>query len=92
MGAPVFDELELLDSAEKEQLRFSAERVHGASGGLVAETEVLLRVITRGRLSDELEAVMGMLKRSESSGNDAETSRLLGCAKALTDQIAALKD
>lgn len=87
---PVYAALESLSDAEKESLRFSAERLHGASHSVQAEADILLKTLLRERLSEELSSLMSALKRAEAEGKEEEAERLTQSTKELTVRIAQL--
>jgi len=85
------DSMEILVSlpeAERESMRFSAERLHGTGLGVKREVQALLSVLQREQLSGRLAAASAALKTAEAEGNEAEVERLMTECKLLTGQIA----
>jgi DNA primase len=89
VGAEMFAHLEMMPEGEQENLRFSAERLHGMDAiGPAAKS--LLRVITSEHLSRELAAATTALQSAEAAGDEAEVERLMAHCGMLTTRIAQL--
>lgn len=85
------DSMEILVSlpeAERESMRFSAERLHGKGLGIQREAHALLSVLRREQLTSRLAAASLALKTAEAEGNEAEVERLMAECRLLTGQIA----
>lgn len=91
VGRDVMASLEGMPDAEKEALRFEAERIWGTRP-VEADIEHLLRVLERERLSTELATTSAALKRAEAEGDQDTADRLLEASRVLTTQIARLHD
>jgi DNA primase len=77
-----------LPEADLERLRFSAESLHGGSGNLEREADVLLSSLLRERLARELALASDALKRAEALGDEAQIDILMKSTQLLTDRIA----
>ena len=92
IGSATFAALSTLSEAEREALRFSAERLHGKSASAKKEAEVLLGVILRELLAAELDQATMALKKAENVKDEEEMTRLTGVCKLLTTRIAQLHE
>ena len=92
IGSEAFASLATLPEAEREALRFSAERLHGKSTAPEKETQALLSVILKELLAAELDDATMALKQAENAKDDAEVERLTGVCKLLTTRIAQLHE
>ncbi len=92
IGPDAFAELTSLPESERESLRFSAERLHGASANPEREAKALLVVIIKELLAAELEKTTAALKRAENAKDDAEATRLMGVCNLLTTRIGQIHE
>lgn len=92
VGAEAFAALATLSESEREALRFSAERLHGKSAAPMREAQVLLHVILKELLAEELHEATQALKKAENSKQEEEVIRLMGVCKLLTTRIAQLHE
>jgi DNA primase len=89
IGDEMYAHLEVMPEGERENLRFSAERLH-ASGTVIPAAKSLLRVIVSEQLARELAASSKALEAAEARGDDAEVERLMAHCGVLTTRIAQL--
>jgi DNA primase len=89
IGEEMFAHMELMTENEREQLRFSAERLHDPET-IAAAAKSLLHVITAEHLARELTAASKALETAEAAGDDDEVERLMAYSKVLTSRIAQL--
>ncbi len=89
VGKEIFEQLQAMSEGERENLRFSAERLH-ASGTVVPAAKSLLRVIVSERLALELKEATKSLEKAEASGDDSEIERLMVYCGVLISRIAQL--
>ena len=89
VGKEIFEQLQTMPDAERENLRFSAERLH-ANGTVVPAAKSLLRVIISERMALELKEATKALEKAEAAGDDAEVERLMVYCGVLTTRIAQL--
>jgi hypothetical protein len=78
-----------MPEGERENLRFSAERLHGPET-ISASAKSLLRVIISEKLARELAAASRALETAEAQGDEAEVERLMAHSRVLTTRIAQL--
>ncbi|HUO56378.1 MAG TPA: DNA primase [Candidatus Paceibacterota bacterium] len=89
LSSDVYERLRALPEQEREQLRFSAERMY-ASADLPFVVQTLLHVLTRERLAAELKEATEELQQAERAENEAEIERLTAYCGVLTTRIAQL--
>ena len=89
IGDEMYARLETMPEGERENLRFSAERLHSAET-IRASAKSLLHVITAESLSRELAAASKALELAEAAGDEAQVERLMAHCKVLTTRIAQL--
>ncbi len=92
IGDEAFAGLTSLPESEREVLRFSAERLYGASAAPYREAKALLVVIIKELLAAELETATAALKRAENAKNEEEATRLMGVCKLLTTRIGQMHE
>ncbi len=90
IGAEAFAALSTLAEAEREKLRFSAERLYGASANPEREAKALLSIILKELLASELSKATLALKEAENEKDEKEVTRLMGVCKLLTTRIGQL--
>ena len=90
IGAEAFAQLTSLSEGERESMRFSAERLYGASAAPEREAKALLLVIIKELLAAELEKATAALKRAENDQNEEEVARLMGVCNLLTTRIGQI--
>lgn len=90
VGADAFTALSMLSTTEKEPLRFHAEEQYGKSANVKRETQSLIKVLLKERLSGELAEATAALKKAETEEDEKEIARLMGVSKLLTTKIAEL--
>lgn len=90
LGDDLLATLEKLEDAERESLRFSAERLYGKSSVLRQEADTLLRIILLDRLSLEQGIATAALKAAESRGDEKEVAVYMSVVNLLTARIAKL--
>lgn len=90
IGTDAFNELTKLPIEDKETLRFFAEQLHQKNGSLERSIEMLLKLLERDRLHEELHEAGEALGIAEEQGNDAEVARLSELLRLLTGRIAKL--
>jgi DNA primase len=90
MGEKAFKEYQTLDEPEKEILRFSAERLYGASANIARDARDLVRILHEERLRRELSEVARLQQKAERAGGAAELAALEKRSKLLTGEIARL--
>ena len=89
VGDEMFEHLNLIPEGDRENLRFSAERLHGVEViGPAAKS--LLRVIISEKLARELAAATKALEFAEAQGDEAAVERLMVHCGMLTTRIAQL--
>lgn len=88
----VWQRLEQMEESAKEALRFSAERLFGASNAIEREARTLLHILHKERLTRELSEAAAALKKAEALGDEAEIKRLITVNNMLTTQIAQLHE
>jgi DNA primase len=88
IGKESMEILVSLPEAERESMRFSAERLHGKGTGVEREARALLSVLRREQLTARLAAAAAALKTAEGEGNEEEVERLMRECKLLTGEIA----
>ncbi|HVM73811.1 MAG TPA: DNA primase [Candidatus Paceibacterota bacterium] len=89
IGEAMFDHLMLLPERERENLRFSAERLHSVDA-IDPAAKSLLHVIVSEKLSRELTAASKALEIAEAQGDETEVERLMAHCRVLTTRIAQL--
>jgi DNA primase len=89
VGAEMFAHLEAMTESDRENLRFSAERLHGEDA-VAPAAKSLLRVITAEYLARELAAASRALETAEATGDESEVDRLMIQCGVLTTRIAQL--
>jgi len=92
IGAETFAGLGALSETEREKLRFSAERLYGASATPEREAKALLSIILKELLAAELTKATQALKKAENSNDEAEVARLMGVCNLLTTRIGQLHE
>lgn len=90
IGSDSLKLLEALPDKEKEEMRFSAERLYGTSTGLLREWRALLTAVAKDHLSGELAEASAALKAAELSGDETSTEELLRRFKDLSARVAQL--
>ena len=90
IGTDPMSVLRMMPENEREALRFSAERLHGATEGLSNIAKALLRVILSERLATELAEATQLLRQAEGAGDEVESQRLMVQCQLLTTRIAQL--
>lgn len=90
LGAELFARLRSLPAIEQEALRFAGELHFGNGQAPAREADALLVTLMEDRLRAELAAATAALKRAETAGDDATTTRLMEECKVLTTRIAGL--
>ncbi|MEN9561148.1 MAG: hypothetical protein RIQ56_421, partial [Candidatus Parcubacteria bacterium] len=90
IGSELFGSLRTLSDEEHEALRFSAEALYGEASNLQREVDSLVSILTKERLSAELNAATASLRIAESRGDDAAVRDLMAHCRALTAEIAEL--
>lgn len=90
IGEETFRSLEKLPTEEKETLRFGAERMYGVSNSLETEARMLLGVLEKERLSQELQKATEALKAAERRGDEKEVGVYMSVCNVLTTKIAEL--
>ena len=90
LGPENMSALEKMPEAEKESMRFSAERLYGTERSPKDDFLHMVRFMTRERLTRELADVTTHLRLAESRADLAEIERYLEESKLLTDRIAKL--
>ncbi|KKW24080.1 MAG: primase protein [Candidatus Kaiserbacteria bacterium GW2011_GWC2_52_8b] len=90
IGPSAFKVVGEMPESHREPLRFSAEELYGKSPNLARETNTLLKVLLKERLSHELLEISHAIQQAEHEDNAKEIARLMGVHKMLTSQIALL--
>lgn len=90
IGQETYDALRRLPEQEIESLRYRAEIIFGKTPALERETKELTRMLAKERLRNELSVTTAALQAAESSGDDAEISRLMEQSKLLTSRLAEI--
>ena len=90
VGKKALQELEALGGAEKEVLRFSAERLYGTSKHVARDAHELVRIVHEERLRRELADVAKEQKKAQRAGGKAELVKLEQRSKLLIAEIARL--
>lgn len=89
-GKERLDALLELPKKKQETLLFSMERMYGSGGITDRETDALISVIHKDRLSEELRLATGELHAFEEEGKEKEAAEAAERCKKLTAQIARL--
>lgn len=92
IGVTAFEALDSLPAAEKESLRFSAERLYGNVASIEKETKHILRALLIERLSKELSDSTLALKKAEKAGDGEGLQKLMDVNKLLTTRIAQIHE
>lgn len=90
IGTEVMDELRRMPLADKEVLRFFAEKLHGKNGSLTRDVATLLAILVRERLQRELEQNTLLLREAENAGDEERVEELSQKSRLLTGQIAKI--
>lgn len=90
IGREKKQELDKISESEKEQLRFVAEAMYGASNSIEREARQLLRSLLKDRLTHELFEITTALRAAEVEGDEKKLSTLISVHNVLTKRIAEL--
>ncbi len=88
IGETTFEKLGELTKTELEALRFSAELLHGKSGGISKEAKALLDALISDDLRARLTEASTKLKSAEETGDEKEVTRWSEESKLLTARLA----
>ncbi|MEK7509473.1 MAG: DNA primase [Patescibacteria group bacterium] len=90
IGKTALQKLETMPEDEKERLRFRADDLYGRNGRLQHDADMILAILARERLQQELRETTDSLKTAEEKGNGVEIEKLLKRSQQLTIAIAKI--